>query len=135
MSLISGMALLSPGGLLEPMWRLNPRAREGLSRLGPWGIMLMLSVGVACALSAAGLWRGAAWGQKLAMGVLMVNLLGDAASTVSGAEPRAAIGIPIGAALIAYLRSNGVRRFFARHSVRADERRRTTGIWTPPVKR
>jgi hypothetical protein len=115
MSLISGIALLLPGGLLEPMWRLNPRTRDSLSSLGPWGIVLMFSVSFACAFSAAGLWRGAAWGRQLATSVLVVNLLGDVISAVSGTEPRAAIGIPIGGALVAYLWSARVREFFAQH--------------------
>ena len=126
MSLIAGVALLFPAGFVEPMWRLNPRARE-LGRLGPWGIVLMLSVSVACALSASGLWRGAAWGHRLATAVLVVNLLGDAISALSGVEPSAAIGIPIGAALVAYLWSARVREFFAQDKVLAHERRRTTG--------
>jgi len=109
---MSGVALLLPGGLLEPMWRLNPRARDNLGRLGPWGIALMFTVSLACALSAVGVWRGAAWGRRLAVAVLVVNLLGDVGSALSGAEPRAAIGLPIGVALVLYLRSGRVHRFF-----------------------
>jgi len=71
----------------------------------------MFTVSVACALSAAGLWRGVAWGQRLATGVLVVNIVGDAVNVLLGTEPRAAIGIPIGAALVAYLRSKRVREF------------------------
>jgi hypothetical protein len=112
MSLVSGLALLFPGSVLEPMWRLNPRAREGLGRLGPWGIVLMVSVSVACAFAAVGLRRGVAWGRRLAIGILLVNLAGDGVSAVSGIEPRAAIGLPIGAALVAYLRTRRVRAFF-----------------------
>jgi hypothetical protein len=29
-SLTSAVSLLWPGGPLEPMWRINPRAREGV---------------------------------------------------------------------------------------------------------
>jgi len=116
MSFTSSAALLFPGGLLEPMWRLNPRAREGFDKMGPWAIVLMLAVCAACALSATGLWRGVAWGHRLATGVLVVNVLGDAASALSGTEPRAGIGVPIGAALVAYLRSKRVRSFFDEHS-------------------
>jgi hypothetical protein len=80
--------------------------------LGPSGIVLLLGVSVACALAASGLWRGAAWGQRLATAVLVVNLLGDSIFALSGIEPSAAIGIPIGAALVAYLWSARVREFF-----------------------
>jgi hypothetical protein len=114
MSLTSAVALLFPGSILEPVWRLNPRARDGLSRLGPWAVVLMFSVSVACALAAAGLSRGIPWGHRLATGVLVVNLVGDAVSAISGTEPRAAIGLPIGTLFVVYLRSRRVRAFFAR---------------------
>jgi hypothetical protein len=113
MSLTAGLALAAPGGFLEPMWRLNPRAREGLGSLGGWGVALMLAVSIACAVSAAGLWRGAEWGRRAAMAVLLVNLTGDAVSGLSGLEPRALIGVPIGAALVAYLASRKVRAYCA----------------------
>jgi hypothetical protein len=114
MSFTSGVALLFPGGFLEPMWQLNPRAREGLGRLGPWAILLMFSVSVACAFAAAGLWRGVAWGHRLATGILIINLVGDGVSALTGAEPRALIGLPVCAALIAYVWSRRVREYFAR---------------------
>jgi hypothetical protein len=129
MSLTSGVALLFPGSFLESMWRLNPRARDELSRLGPWAIVLMFSVSVACALSAAGLWRGVAWGHRLATVVLVANLVGDAVGALSGAEPRAAIGIPIGAALVAYLWSKRVRAFYAQQPVLADDDQPPTQGW------
>jgi hypothetical protein len=56
-----------------------------------------------------------------------VNLLGDAVCAVSGIEPSAAIGVPIGAALVAYLWSARVREFFVQDAVLAHERRRTSG--------
>jgi len=126
MTLIAGVALWFPGSFAEPVWQLNARGRE-LGKLGPWGIVLLLSVSVACALAASGLWRGAAWGHRLATAVLVVNLLGDAVFALSGIEPSAAIGIPIGAALVAYLWSARVREFFVQDKVLAYERRRTSG--------
>jgi hypothetical protein len=52
-------------------------------------------------------------GQRLALLVLAVNLVGDAANALGGGGARAAIGVPIVAALIGYLLSDRVRRFFA----------------------
>jgi len=112
MSFTSAVALLFPCGFLEPMWRLNPRARDGFARMGPWAIVLMSCVCVVCALAATVLGRGDRWGYRLAIGVLVINMLGDAASALSGTEPRAAIGVPIGAALVAYLGTRRVRSFF-----------------------
>ncbi|MEP6911839.1 MAG: DUF2127 domain-containing protein [bacterium] len=73
-------------------------------------------VGSACAIAAAGLWRGARWGYLVAIVVLSINLLGDVVNVVSGTEPRAAIGIPVVVLILAYLMSQRVRGFFRRSS-------------------
>ena len=114
MSFIAGVALLFPGSFLEPMWRINPRAREGFAGMGAWAVVLMFAVCAACAAAAVGLWRGASWGYWLALALLAVNLLGDVANVVTGTEPRAAVGIPIVSAIIAFMATRRVRRFFAR---------------------
>src|SRR4051812_38814649 len=116
MSFISFVSLVFPGSFLEPMWRLNPRAREGFHSLGAWAVALMFTVSVACASAAVGLWRKARWGYRLALIILAINLLGDVANVVLGTEPRAAIGIPIVIAIFAFLLSRRVRGFFARSS-------------------
>src|SRR6185503_9913095 len=74
---LSFIALMFPGGLLEPMWRLNPRAREQLTEMGGWAMLLMAVVSVLCALTARGLWRGSRIGFVLGVTMLVVSLLGD----------------------------------------------------------
>ena len=113
-SFIAFVSLLFPGSFLEPIWRLNPRAREGFASIGVWAVVLMCAVSVACASASRGLWRGARWGYWLAVALLCINLLGDIANVVLGIEPRAAVGIPIALAILAFLMSRRVRRFFAR---------------------
>ncbi|HZF13816.1 MAG TPA: hypothetical protein VFE33_33910 [Thermoanaerobaculia bacterium] len=88
-SLTCAVALLFPGSFLEPMWRLNPRARDAFGGIGTWVVVLMLTVSVACALASRGLWRGRPWGYRLAVGILVVNLLGDVTNVILGTEPRA----------------------------------------------
>jgi hypothetical protein len=115
MSGLAALALVTPGGPLEPMWRINPRAREGFATMGGWAPLLLAAVCLACASAAAGLWRGRPWGRALAIVILTVNLVGDAGNVVFGHDVRAAIGIPIAAALVAYLAWNRrVRAYFAR---------------------
>jgi hypothetical protein len=114
MSFLSFVSLLFPGSFLEPMWRLNPRAREGFAAIGMWAVVLMRAVCAACASASVGLWRGARWGYWLAVLLLVINLLGDVINVLSGTEPRAVVGIPIVLAILAYLMSKRVRRFFAR---------------------
>jgi hypothetical protein len=108
------IGLLFPGGVLEPMWRLNPDAHAAFQSLGRLSILLMLIVGTACATAAFGLAGRKYWGRQVAIFVLTVNLLGDTINAIARHDPRTLIGIPIGGALILYLMSNRVREFFAR---------------------
>jgi hypothetical protein len=62
MSGLAALMLLFPGSVLEPLWRLNPRAREGFAAMSAWAVLLMAVVCVACATAALGLWRGTRWG-------------------------------------------------------------------------
>ena len=112
MSFISFVSLIFPGSFLEPLWRLNPRAHEGLNSIGMWAVVLMCAACAACASAAVGLWRGAQWGYWLAVILLAINLIGDIINVSLGTEPRAAIGIPIAIAMLAFLLSSRVRRFF-----------------------
>jgi hypothetical protein len=57
MSFISFVALLFPDSFLEPMWQINPRAKEGFPQIVGWAIALMVVVLVACTFTAIGLWR------------------------------------------------------------------------------
>jgi hypothetical protein len=113
-SFIAAVSLLFPGRFLQPMWRLNPRAREGFAGIGGWAILLMGAVSVACAMAAAGLWRGARWGYWFALVLLVINLTGDITNVLLGTEPRAAVGIPIVLAILMFLASRRVRRFFSK---------------------
>jgi hypothetical protein len=95
--------LLFPGSALDAVWRVNPRGHEGFLRMGAWALLLLASVAVACAFAAVGLWRNTAWGRPVALGILSVNLVGDAANVVWGHDPRSLIGVPVALALIVYL--------------------------------
>ena len=111
-SFVSSISLLFPGSFLEPIWRLNPRARSGLGDMGVWAVILMGAICLACASAAVGLWRGARWAYWLAVSLLAINLLGDILNVFLGTEPRAVIGIPIALAILAFMMSRRVRRFF-----------------------
>jgi hypothetical protein len=113
MSALSFVALLVPGGFLEPMWRINPRAREQFAVMGVWGPVLMAAVAVACASTAYGLWKGRRFGLILGRAMLAFSLLGDLGNAVFGSEPRAWVGVPIAAALLFLLSTHRVKTFFA----------------------
>ncbi len=112
MALLASLGLLLPGGVLEPVWRLNPKAHVALTALHSWGAVLMLTVGIACALAVIGLWMRALWGHHLAVGILAVNLVGDVLNAAVRGDLRALIGIPIGGAMILYLFRSRTREQF-----------------------
>ena len=114
-SFLSSVSLFFPGSFLEPMWRLNPRARAGFADMGGWAVILMCTVSIACVSAAVGLWRGTRWGYWVAATMLVINLLGDLVNVILGTEPRAAVGIPIVLAILAFLVSKRVQRFFFGH--------------------
>jgi hypothetical protein len=96
-------ALLLPESRFKHIWRLNPEAGQALVSLGPAAVTLMLTVCVACGLAAIGLLRRIWWGHRLAIGILVVNLIGDTANAVLRNDLRTLVGLPIGAALVVYL--------------------------------
>ncbi len=113
-SLASCASLLNPGSILEPMWRLNPRAREAFDRMGPMSMVLLAAVCVACGSAAVGLWGGKPWGYRVGIVLLVVNLTGDIINVLGGVEPRVVVGVPIVGGLLAYLARPRVRAYFRR---------------------
>ncbi len=78
--------------------------RTGFQRIGTVrSVLLMIVVGTACAAAAYGLARGRWWGRRLAIGILIVNLIGDTANAAVRRDPRTLIGLPIGGAMVVYL--------------------------------
>lgn len=112
-SLIASISLLLPNSFLKAMWRINPRAHENLTSLGHWALILMLTVSMFCAVASLGLWWTSRWGYWLAVGLIMINLIGDVTNVLLGTEPRAIVGVPVAAAILAYLMSRKVRHFFS----------------------
>jgi hypothetical protein len=111
---LSVISLLDPNGPLEPMWILNPRARESFARMGGWAPLLLSVVCVACAACAYGFFAGKRWAYPLGVGGLIVNMTGDVVNAALGIEPRAAFGVPVVAGILWYLSSRRVRHFFGR---------------------
>jgi formate hydrogenlyase subunit 3/multisubunit Na+/H+ antiporter MnhD subunit len=111
-SFISAASLAFPGSFLEPIWRLNPHAREAFDRLGSPAIVLMIAVCIACICTSVGLWRGTRWGYWLALLMLVSKLAGDLVNVISGTELRAIVGIPIVLFLLGYLVRPQIRKQF-----------------------
>ncbi len=99
--------------MLDAIWRLKPAAHAGFLQMGPWAILLMGVVSLACAGAAVGLWIRAPWGRRLALIVLVGNAVGD---TINGIvhDPRTLIGLPIAGLVVAWLLTPAVRAQFER---------------------
>lgn len=95
--------LLFPGTALDELWRLNPDARAVFQAIGGWSIAIMLLGGTACLIAAIGLWRGTLWGTRLAILILVVNMIGNLSNALLNYDFRTLIGLPIAAAIIVYL--------------------------------
>src|SRR5437868_14680458 len=74
--LVTIIALLFPGGALEPIWRLNPDAQAAFQKIGRLSILLMFVVGSASGLTAFGLAKRTQWGHRFALGILSFSLSG-----------------------------------------------------------
>lgn len=64
---------------------------------------MMLVVGTACCFAAIGLWRGTLWGTRLAITILVVNMIGDLGNALVNYDFKTLIGLPIATAIIVYL--------------------------------
>jgi hypothetical protein len=111
-SFISAVSLSFPGSVLEPVWRLNPRAREGFNHMGAWSIVLMITVCVTCVFTVVGLSRGRRWGYWIALVMLVLNLAGSLINVITASEPRAIVGIPIVLLILVYLLRARTRQYF-----------------------
>lgn len=103
MCALTSFLLIVRGTPLDILWRANPEAQRSFKTLGSIAILLMFTVGTACASASIGLWRARGWGIRLAIAVLVVNVCGDLVNAIANHDYRALIGLPISAALIAYL--------------------------------
>lgn len=106
---LSAVALAWPGAWSEAVWRLKPEAPGQFAQMGPLAIPLMGVVALACLAAAVGLWTGTRWGHRTAVGLLSVNLLGDALNALVRGDWRTLVGLPVGGLMLAYLLSKRVR--------------------------
>ena len=112
MSGLTLVLLLFPGSGLDPVWRLNPEARDAFVVDGTLGgppdggrLRCLRARG-------AGALGSGALGTPARTGHPAVNLIGDLGNAFLRGDLRTLIGLPIGGALIGYLLSPRVRELF-----------------------
>ena len=110
MCLLTIVLLVFPGTKVDSLWNLNPDARVAFQSLRSWSVLLMLTIGTGCALTAIGLWHGKLWGVPLAIAILFINIIGDLVNVLIRHDYRPFIGVPIAGAMIFYLARFRTRR-------------------------
>jgi hypothetical protein len=86
-SVVVTLALVFPGTDLESIWRLKPEARTQFQTIGRGAsAALMAIVATGCGFAAVGLARNREWGRRLAIGILIINLIGDSLNALSHAR-------------------------------------------------
>ncbi|HSP45032.1 MAG TPA: hypothetical protein VLO30_03490 [Chthoniobacterales bacterium] len=101
--LVTTLALAFPGSFFEAIWQWRPEARIEFQKLGNCSMLLMGTLGFACAFAALGLACQAEWGRRLAIGILTANLIGDSLNALLRHDLRTLVGLPIGGLMIWYL--------------------------------
>jgi hypothetical protein len=112
-STLTIFALSYPRTWLGALWRLNPPARTAFEGMGGSAFLLLAVVGTSCLLASIGLFTKVEWGRRIAVAVLVVNLIGDVTAAVLRSDPRTLIGLPVGGAMVWFLSSGAVRNLFA----------------------
>jgi hypothetical protein len=103
-SLVVLLALVFPGSDLEWIWRLKPEAQMRFQAIGRGvSVTLMAAVAATCVLAAVGLARNTEWGHRLAISVLLINLIGDSLNALFMRDTKTLIGLPIGGLTIVFL--------------------------------
>src|ERR1700732_2932390 len=113
MASLAGATLTWPGTSFDRVWTLNPVAHKQLATLGkPAGILfLLLSATLAAAVT--GWFKRRLWGWRLAVAVIVTQVLGDLVNLFRGDWFRGGVGFSIASALLFYLLRPAVRAVFS----------------------
>jgi len=98
-----GLALLFPGSVFEPIWRLYEARRALLMPYRAWLGPSFLMLAVVMVSAFWGNLTRAEWGRRLAIGVFAGNALGDLAQVAMGHVAEGLLGAAVAALLLFWL--------------------------------
>lgn len=116
MAAFAGTTLLWPGMRLDRAWVLNPGAYKTLGTFGRLIGIPFLALSTALVLAGIGWFKRRAWGWRLAVAIIAIQLLGDGVNALEGHFVRGVAGLAIAGALLFYLFRPNVRTAFQNSS-------------------
>lgn len=109
---LAGLTLFWPGTVLDRMWALNPGAYKELAPFGRGVGIPFLLLGAALATAGVGWFKRFLWAWRLAVAIIVTQVLGNFVNIFMGRVVEGAIGVTIAGALLFYLRRTDVRAAF-----------------------
>ncbi len=110
---LAGTTLLWRGTVLDRMWAVNPRAYNHLSPYGKAVGIPFLLLGITLAISGAGWLKRRVWGWRMAIVIIVTQVLANFVTALMGGVTKGLVGAIISGALLFYLLRPQVRAAFA----------------------
>jgi hypothetical protein len=113
MCVFAGVSLLAPSPMFAALWSVKPTEYRALLGFGPIAGIAFLALAVPMAAASVGCFRSRSWGRTLAMVLIGVNALGDAARAATGGAAEGLIGLAIAGVLLWALTRRAIRAQFS----------------------
>jgi hypothetical protein len=122
MACLAGATLLWRGTIFDRIWALNAPAYSRLAPFGKTVGVLFLLLSATLLFAGAGWFKRRRWGWRLAVAIIVTQVLGDILNALTGDVIRGGIGFIIAAALLVYLLRPQVRSAFTSANVSSPRR-------------
>jgi hypothetical protein len=113
MALLAGTTLVWRGTILDRAWVVNAAAYARLAHFGQTIGIPFLLLGAILVVAGIGWFRRRLWGWRLAIAIIVTQVLGDLVNAFIGDVVRGGVGFLIAGALLLYLLRPQVRSAFA----------------------
>ena len=117
MASFAGTTLIWRGSALDRIWALNATAYKQLAPLGRNVGILFLLLSAALAIAGVGWFKRRLWGWRLAVGIILTQILGDLVNFLVGDFLRGGLGLTLAGALLFYILRPEVRSHFGHSRV------------------
>lgn len=112
MAFLAGTTLVWRGTFLDRIWALNPRAYNLLAPYGKTIGIPFLLLGIILAFSGVGLLKRRVWGWRLALVIIVTQVLGNFVTALMGDITKGTVGVIISGGLFIYLLRPRVKSAF-----------------------